>query len=306
MRVHLEKEKNNPSVLEDLQQFVSQGYPSLTAKIVLADTGDNKLSRFLVATRNIKSYHDQCGPYDALRLTVRDDATFKLLCYEKTLEEGVLSIPVSCCSVIGSINKLADISWEVCPGIGSYSTYSGSIGYNLKRVVKVNCFLPDSVRDHECPVLYQRSPMKKSPICDKCTSLKWDLTKRKRTHDEMTQSQRIKRQCTNSNVPFNVLSPTSQKARVNNMRKTIKNMQSKVEYCSKRIERLSANEDQNTEVGQLIDAVVSNDEGCRMLDEIYSEAERVKVGLGKVIRDNWDTDYSEWHQFKIDQETNGM
>ena len=126
------------------------------------------------------------------------------------------------------------------------------------------------------------------------------------THDEMTQSQRKKRQCTNSHVTFNVLSPTSQKARVNNMRKTIKNMQSKVEYCSKRIERLSANEDQNTEAGQLIDAVVSNDEGCRMLDEIYSEAERVKVGLGNVIRDNWDTDYSEWHQFKIDQETNGM
>lgn len=50
-------------------------------------------------------------------------------------------------------------------------------------------------------------------------------------------------------------------------------MQSKVEYCSKRIERFSANEDQNTQLGQLINAVVSNDEGHRMLGEIYSEAE---------------------------------
>ena len=65
-------------------------------------------------------------------------------------------------------------------------------------------------------------------------------------------------------------------------------MQSKVEYCSKRIERFSANEDQNTQLGQLINAVVSNDEGRRMLGEIYSEAECQ-------VRDNWDNDYSEWH-----------
>ena len=40
---------------------------------------------------------------------------------------------------------------------------------------------------HECPVLYQQSPTKKS-ICDKCTFLKQDLMKQKRKHDEMTQS----------------------------------------------------------------------------------------------------------------------
>lgn len=67
----------------------------------------------------------------------------------KTLE-GVLSTPVSSCSVVGSVKKLADIMGSFFQELVVIQLNSESIGYHLKRVVK-DCFLPVSVRDHECP-----------------------------------------------------------------------------------------------------------------------------------------------------------
>ena len=102
---------------------------------------------------------------------------------------------------------------RVVTGNRGYSAYRESIGFDIKRVVTGNC-PSDSVRDRECTILYKQQSTTKSLICTKCTSLKWLLTKRKKEHDGMPASQQIKRQSSSSNAPFNVLSPSSQQARV--------------------------------------------------------------------------------------------
>ena len=80
----------------------------------------------------------------------------------------------------------------------------------MSRVSSVSC----PVRDVECTVLYEiNSTQRKSLICPKCNSLKWQLSRRKREHDKLTPSQRMKRQASSSHVPFDVLSPCGKKAR---------------------------------------------------------------------------------------------
>ena len=282
----------------------AEEYASLTAEVATADVGNNTLKNFLIVNRKLKLYDADVSPYDAVKLFVTEDGSYRLLAYDNLLENNVVTTPFKASCIVPTLNKLADCSWAVCPGIKDYSVYKDSIGYNLKRVAVNNC-LPDSVRDHECTVMYQQRSTSRSPICGKCTSLKWHLTRRKREHDDLTPSQRAKRQSSSSKVPFDTLSPVSQKARVDSMRKTIKNLQSKTDYYSGKIERLSANEVQNEEIGKLVNAIVSSDNGCQKLDEIYAEANCVKNGLGNQLKEIWKKDCTDWQQFLADQETNG-
>ena len=89
------------------------------------------------------------------------------------------------------------------------------------------------------------------------------------------------------------------------MRKTIITLQLKTNYYSKRIERLIANEEQNKEIGELVDLICKSQDGNEELSEIFSEADSMKNGLGQVLKEIWDNDCTDWNQFKKDQEANG-
>ena len=277
-------------ILDCLKQFVEEeGYSSLMVVLARADVGGNKVKQFVVISRKLKCYDDQLGPYDALRLVVSEDCKYRLLGYGKTLEENLLVLPLSSSCIIQSLDKLADDSWTACPGIQGYTTYKESIGFDLDRVMIRNS-LPDSACDKECMILFQRSPTNKSPMCAKCSSLKWLLAKRKRTHDGWTPSQRAQRQSSSSHVPFDGLSPTSKKARFESMSKTIKSLQFKAKYYSAKVERLSTNEFQNEEIGKLVDSIINSEDGCRQLNEIFSEADGVNTELGDVVKEIWEDD----------------
>ena len=142
-------------------------------------------------------------------------------------------------------------------------------------------------------------------MCAKCISLKWQLTKRKKKHDELTTPERRYRQSSGSKVAFDVLSPSSKRARFDNMRKTIHQLQSKVEYYSEKIERLSTNEVQNKEIGELVSSIIATPQGCQQLREILTEAEHKHEGLGSVLKGIWEKDIGDWQQFQSDQENNG-
>ena len=150
-------------------------------------------------------------------------------------------------------------------------------------MVTGNC-PPDSVQDSECTILYKQQSTTKSLICTKCTSLKWLLTKRKKEHDGMPASQQMKRQSSSSNAPFNVLSPGSQQARVENMRKTIRTLQLRSDYYSKRTERLATNDVQNMEIGKLVDTIVNSQDGQQRLAEVFSDADHANKGMGNVLK----------------------
>lgn len=172
----------------------------------------NELHKSILVTRRMKCYDDDLGPYDAVRLVVEEGGAYKLLVYDKLLEENTVQAPFPSSSIVASLDKLANRGLTVCPGIKGYSTYKTrtSIGYDLKRAVTNNC-PPNSARNRECTIIYDQPSTRKSPLCAKCVSLKWQLSKRKKEHDELTISK----------VAFDVLSPSSKRARFDNMRKTI-------------------------------------------------------------------------------------
>ncbi len=90
------------------------------------------------------------------------------------------------------------------------------------------------------------------------------------------------------------------------MRKTIKSLQFKAEYYSKKVERLSTNEVQNEEIGKLVDLIANSEDGRHQLTQICREANgiRIRTGLGDVVKRVWEDDCDDWNQFKHDQETN--
>ncbi len=277
---------------------------TLLAEVMRANVGNNMVRNFLVISKKLKSYDEQTGPYDASKVVVTEDGKYKFLAYHQNLQEGSISVPISSSSIVDSLDKLASSTWIVCEGIRQYSSYKASIGFDLERVLPQSS-LPDSVRDRNCMMLFQCSDKSKATLCSKCSSLKWLLSTRKRTHDAMTPSQISERQSTSSNVPFDVLSPSSKKARIYNMRKSIKSLKFRASYYSEKVERfVSGDEVQNSDIGKLVESIVTSKMGREKLQEVYSEADAFHEGLGGVVKQVWEEDYSDWHQFNKDQETN--
>lgn len=260
----------------------------------------NKVRVFLVVARKLQSYHCKLGPYDAIKLVIQEDGNCQLYVYDHILEEGSITFAndrsvLSSTFLSGLLNKLADQSWTVCPGIPEYSAFQVSIGYDCKQVVVMN-MPPDSAA---CPMFYLKSGGKsrETDSCQKCTSLKWYLQKRKRARDDITPDVKEQWQSCHSKVRFDYLSPTSKRLRLKNMSLSIRKLQARAEYYKEVVERSSISDVQNEEIGELVDAVIASSECRKKLDEIYSEAEAVHEGLGKTVESIWNKDVDDWKQF---------
>ncbi len=208
--------------------------------------------------------------------------------------------------IVPVLDKLADPFMVVCSGIQDYSLFKTSIGYDMSRLVFVSC-PPDSVCDIDCAVLYvNKTTQRKLSICSKCNSLKWQLSRRKRQHDNLTPSQITERQSSSSRVRFDVLSPCSKKARFDNMRETIHHLKCQVKYSSGIIDRLSTNEKQNREIGHLVNSICVSSHGSDSLQEVFFEADNIQHGLGDIVKGIWEKEvFSDWKQFLENQENNG-
>ena len=116
-------------------------YSSLSVELVKADVGNNTLKYFLLITRKLKSYDEQLGPYDALRLIVSEVGSYKLLSHGRALEESVVTPPFNASCILQTLSQLEpDEPWVVCPGIRGYSAYRESICFDIKRVVTGNWY----------------------------------------------------------------------------------------------------------------------------------------------------------------------
>ena len=82
------------------------------------------------------------------------------------------------------------------------------------------------------------------------------------------------------------------------MRKTIRTLQLRSDYYSKRIERLATNDVQNMEIRKLVDTIVNSQDGQQRLAEVFSEADHANKGMGNVLKEIWENDNFEWNQFK--------
>ena len=115
----------------------------------------------------MKSEDDIVGPHNALRLVVGETGEYRLSSYDRSLEEGQLVSPVEGSDLPKIMEKLIDQKWVVCPGV---KTFNAIIGYDMKRVMTCS-WPPDTTRDCECTVLFEKSSTQKSTLCKKCTSL---------------------------------------------------------------------------------------------------------------------------------------
>ena len=98
------------TLLEELKRFIddSECYCSLETQLVTAEFEINELRKYALVTRRVKCYDDDMGPYDAVWLVVEEDGCYKLLVYDKLLEENIVQAPFSSSSVIGVLDKLAN------------------------------------------------------------------------------------------------------------------------------------------------------------------------------------------------------
>ena len=303
LRKSIRQREGIASLFDEVKTVVKSHYPKLEAVVVTAEA-PSKLERYLLITRKLKAYDEEVGPHDALRLTVAESGQYKLMAYEKPLEEGTIQTPfgVSSLPILG---KLGSAEWLVCPGVKGYSTYKSCIGYDLRRVT-ASCWPPDSARDCECCVFYARNHTRKTAMCDKCTLLKWRLAARKREHDQISPGHRIQHQQASSTMQFDNLSPASKKARLENMRKEITRLRVMVQRSSEKTERISLNDSQNEEMSELVKTIQRSPHGQQALQTIYREAEDTGCSQGELLKSMWEKDASDMGQFFKDQQSNGM
>ena len=116
VRQSLRKLAGKSTVLDDLKQFIEHtpSYSSLIAQSVTAEVGVNTLRNFLVVSRKVKSYNHQIGPYDAMKLVVKEDGCYILLVFDQSIEEGTVQTPLSSSSILQALNKLAEQTWIFC------------------------------------------------------------------------------------------------------------------------------------------------------------------------------------------------
>ena len=103
------------SLLDDLKRCIydCECYRSLEAQLVTAEFEVNELRRYILVTQCVKCYDDDMGPYDAVQLVVDEDGVYKLLVYDKLLEENTVQAPFPSSSIIVSLDKLTNRTWTV-------------------------------------------------------------------------------------------------------------------------------------------------------------------------------------------------
>lgn len=274
-------------------------YQHLTVENVRAASG-NTVSTYLVVSRKIKIDHDLIGPHDAVRLVVDRGGKYKVLVYDRILEEGDVESP-NVCAVLSQMNEP---SWTICPGVSKYDSFKSAIGYDIKGVT-VRSWPPNTVCDAQCQIWYHKSGTQQSDLCIACTQLKWKLTARKREHESLSATEKGQRSEATSKYPFDYLSPKSQQLKVQKMRRAIGDLNMLVKRTVSKIDRLSLTDEQNFEISELVQSIQCSSEGQNELQRIYSEAEQSGEGRGAILRALWENDTSDMNQFVLDQKSNG-
>ena len=115
---------------------------------------NNKLTNYVIASRNT-IIDDECvGPHDVARLIMCEDGKHKFMVYEYLLKEGTVQVSVTNPELQALLEEMNDFCWDVCRGVANYSQYRSSIGYDIKRV-KLACWPPNTARDIECAIWFK-------------------------------------------------------------------------------------------------------------------------------------------------------
>ena len=97
-------------------------YSHLRSNSVKASS-NNKLTNYVIASRNT-IIDDECvGPHDAARLIMCEDGKHKFMVYEYLLKEGTVQVSVTNPELQALLEEMNDSCWDVCRGVANYSQY---------------------------------------------------------------------------------------------------------------------------------------------------------------------------------------
>ena len=101
--------RRGKNLLDEVHSFVQERYQDkkLNASVVEAQSS-NKVKRYVLITRRMKSDDDVVGPHDALRLVVGEAGEYRLTSYDRCLEDGQLASPIVGSDLPKVMEKLAD------------------------------------------------------------------------------------------------------------------------------------------------------------------------------------------------------
>lgn len=265
---------------------------------------DNKLADYLVASRRTMIDDERIGPHDGVRLIVYDDGRYKFLVYEHLLKEGTIQ-PMVQIEVTSLLAQMNDSRWTMCPGITEYSQYKCAIGYDIHRV-KICCWPPDRARDCECAIWYRKEGSRQSDLCEKCVRLKWQLVARRKSHGNLSPTEKLKRQSASSKYPFEYLSPRSKKIKLGHLRQSIADIRQRASEKVNLVDRHSLPTEQSDEICEMVSTIQQNEEGQHQLQQIFTEADQSGEGRGELLKEIWDRDVADMEQFFQDQKSNGI
>lgn len=296
------------TTLKGLEECISSLNSSLHCDLE-AITGHQNSVVLSVYPRKEKSYTEQLGSFQPVRLLFSPTGHYKFQVFiYQTLEEGTIDLRDKA-AVKSVIDKLrVDSGFVMCPGLADYDAIMSDIRFqpsNVKvelwpwrRASAVKCKLWHKPRKQQSS---EQEEMPDENMCGECRFVRRRMLVLRQNRNSMDENERLQRQQASSKVRLSVLSPESQKARQDNVRRERKNFRRVAERMIKRTS-FTVNEQQNNELVKLIECLESSKEGQEGLKKVFEEAENHKPGTGKVLSEMWQM---EKEDFFKDQRKNG-
>lgn len=296
------------TMLKALEECISSLDSSLHCDLE-AIAGHKSSVVLSVYPRKEKKYTEQLGSFQPVRLLFSPTGHYKFQVFiYQTLEEGTVDLRDKA-AVESVIDKLrVESGFVMCPGLVDYNAIMSDIRFqpsNVKvevwpwrRASAVKCKLWHKPRKQQSS---DQEGMPDESMCAECRFVRRRMLVLRENRKSMDETERLQRQQASSKVRLSALSPESQKARQDNVRRKRKNFR---RVAERMIARMSfrVNEQQNSELVKLIDCIESSKEGQEGLRKVFEEAENNKPGTGKVLGEMW---HMEKEAFFKDQRKNG-
>ena len=273
-------------------------------------SGHRSSAALSVYPKNEKSYREDLGSYQPVRLLFSPSGSYRFQVFiYKTLEEGKIDLKEKAAVERVLQNIRVNSGFVMCPGIVDYDSIISDIRFrpsNVKEerwpwrhVSAIKCRLWHKPRKQQA----NEGNISESVamVCAECKLARRNLLVVRDKRKSLEEDDRLQRQQASSKVRLSVLSPESQKARQENVRRERKNYRRMAERMIQRTS-LTVNENQNTELVALINCLESCKEGQEGLTKVFNEAENHKPGTGGVLREMW---HMEKEAFFKDQRKNG-
>ena len=296
-------QKDEVKTLEGLKSLISGFGLDVHCEIELIADSRPLIS---ISASKCKTYSEYSGPFHPVILSLYADGSYEI---RVNIFDRVAWGKIE----IDQLEILHDLvlkvskhsSFRICPGLreAKYQDLILKLGYQPAKLFSKTWPWPVN-RHVECLRWHvpNNSRSKDSSLVDGCGNCKvlsrhldTILERRKKNKNSSI------RRSAGSKHRIDVLSPTSKKIRLKNIRgerKYYRKIAKK--YWEKT--KISLNDKENQELSLLVNEIESSVHGQQALEQVFAEAETTKAGRGKTLKEVWQMDRIE---FLKDQRKNG-